>query len=182
MSVRHPTYTQVPQDDACWVGLDYNEETNKIFDLTITFEPQSEKADEYLKIIGHFNQSKKAEDFFFICKNENIIFNKSQLAMVSPVFSTMIDNSTGKAELKFDDDEFESIKILKDMLEKKTIDVEKITSDLAFFADKYDIPCLLQLCFFNFCSLPITKENILDMFNIYDKSQHDKLFSKLKLL
>ena len=66
-------------------------------------------------------------------------------------------------------------------MEKNAIDVTKITPNLAYFADKYDIPFLLQLCCFYFCSIPITEKNILDMVKIANLGDHDKLFRKISL-
>ena len=66
-------------------------------------------------------------------------------------------------------------------MENNTIDVTKITPNLAYFADKYDIPFLLQLCCFYFSSVPITEKNILDMVKIANLGDHDKLFRKISL-
>ena len=92
----------------------------------------------------------------------------------------MIEFATdGTTELKFEDDEFESIVAIKEILENKAIDVEKITPNLAYFADKYEIQFLLQICCFYFCTLPVTVENIFDMVKIAMMADHDKLFRKI---
>ena len=80
----------------------------KLLDVTITFEPKScinqqdlsEKIEEYLKIIGPFEQSKNAEDILFISNNEKIAFNKSWLTKMSPNFNTMFEHTKGKFILK----------------------------------------------------------------------------------
>ena len=163
------------------------DQTSLLKKLIITFEPKinqakmlNEKIEEYLKIIEPFVQSEKAEDFLIICKNKEFLFEKSLLGKISPVFRDMFENSTdGVAELEFGNDKPETMETFKNILEKKNIDVKEITSDLAFFADKYDIQFLLQLCCFHFCTIPLSKENFFDMVKIASMGDHDKLFKKI---
>ena len=93
-------------DDKTSRSSRYLEINEKHLDVTITFEPEpksfinqqklNEKIEEYLKIIGPFEQSKNAEDILFISNNEKLAFFKSWLTKMSPNFNTMFEHTKGK--------------------------------------------------------------------------------------
>ena len=149
---------------------------------TITFEPTEKKLLQE-NIFNSFSllkleSFKGQNDIKLVAKEQELEFNMSSLAKISPFFKEMFENCPGENKVPMIECEPQYMQVLKNILHKHSLNPEEITVGLFKFADKFQIEPLLRICRDHF-GKNINKENMFEVALIANMVNDDYLMGKV---
>ena len=149
---------------------------------TITFEPSEDKllqenifnSFSLLKLESIIGQN----DVKLVAKEQELEFEMSSLAKISPFFKEMFENCPPEKKVQMIDCEPQHMQVLKNILDKNLLNPEEITVGLFKFAEKFQIEPLLRICGDHF-GKNIKKENMFEIALIANTVTDDHLMGKV---
>ena len=150
--------------------------------FTITFEPTEIKLLQE-NVFNSFSllkleSFKGKNDVKLVAKDQELEFDKSSLAKISPFFKEIFENCPGENKVPMIDSEPQHMQVLKNILDEHLLNPEEITVGLFKFADKFQIEPLLRICGDHF-GKNIEKENMFEIALIANTVNDDYLMGKV---